>query len=377
MRIAHLADVHLGYRAYNRVTRQGINRREADVFNAFKQSLAKIVEIQPDLIVIAGDLFHVVRPSNLCIEQAFRQLMTLRSATSAPIVIIGGNHDSPRSVDTGCILDLFSAIPEVHIVHSEYQGIELPVIDTTVFCLCHRAVTNLSNLKLEPNPNTRYNVLTLHGTLEGIGANFYNAGPPITRSQIANDSWDYIALGHYHIHEKMDENIFYSGSLEYTSFNIWEETGRAKGFIEFNLDERKLVEFHKVKTRDVIDLRSIDATDMGPSDLMEIVGLRIDGIKGGHKDKIVRLVAENVDKAVLPDIDYRAIRQVRSEALHFDLSLRIAKRAIGGRVANDGGVARPLEEEWREFARAYDVPVGVDRDELATVGLEYLAGQEQ
>lgn len=376
MRVAHLADVHLGYRAYNRVTRQGINRREADVFNAFKQSISKIIETQPDLVVIAGDLFHVVRPSNLCIEQTFKQLMAFRAESSAPIVIIGGNHDSPRSVDTGCILELFNAIPGVHVVHSEYRGIELPEIDTTVFCLCHRALAGLSSIKMEPNPSTRYNVLTLHGTLEGVGSNFYDAGPPITRSQIVQSGWDYIALGHYHIHEKMDENAYYSGSIEYTSFNIWEETGRSKGFIEYDLDERKLASFHKTKTRDVIDLRAVDGNGLSAAELMEFVQHRLEGIRGGHQDKIVRLVVNDVSKAVLPDMDYKLIRQVRSEALHFDLSLRTAKRTTSGLTSSDSGVARPLEDEWRDFARAYDVPPGVDREELASVGLEYLSGQE-
>ena len=114
MRVAHLADIHLGYRAYNRVTRQGINVREADIFNAFRQSLDKVIEIQPDLIVIAGDLFHVVRPSNLCIEHTFKAFAKLRAETKAPIVMIGGNHDSPRSTDTGCILDLMQNIQGVH-----------------------------------------------------------------------------------------------------------------------------------------------------------------------------------------------------------------------------------------------------------------------
>ncbi len=45
MRIAHIADPHLGYRAYNRITSQGVNRREADVFKAFQSALAKVAEL--------------------------------------------------------------------------------------------------------------------------------------------------------------------------------------------------------------------------------------------------------------------------------------------------------------------------------------------
>jgi DNA repair exonuclease SbcCD nuclease subunit len=187
-----------------------------------------------------------------------------------------------------------------------------------------------------------------------------------------NDGWDYIALGHYHLYTKLDDNVYYSGSLEFSSSNIWEEIGKPKGFIELDLDERRLVDFHKVNTREVVDLRSLDASDKSAAELNQLIMHRVEGISGGHADKIVRLVIENVSKAVLPDLDYRTIRQVRNEALHFDLSLRPAKRVTGNRTPGETGAARPLEDEWREFAAEYEVPTGVNRAELATIGAEYL-----
>lgn len=346
------------------------------MFNAFRQSLAKIVEIQPNLIVIAGDLFHTVRPSNLTIEHTFRELHNLRAKTDAPIVLIGGNHDSPRSVDTGCILDLFKNIPGVFVVHHEYSAIEFSELDTTVFCLCHRALPGISNLKIEPNPNSRYNILTVHGTLEGIARNSYDSVIPITRAQIMHDAWDYIAFGHYHLHEKLADNAYYSGSLEYTSFNIWEEIGRPKGFIEFDLDSHEIVNFHKTTPRPVVDLRSVQADGLSATELNELIRLRLEGIEGSHDEKIVRLVIEDIPKAVIPDIDYRLIRQLRAEALHFDLQLRPLKRKGTTGDAGASGSVRPLEDEWREFARGCDVPGGVNRDELTAKGLSYLASQE-
>ncbi|MBI2842348.1 MAG: exonuclease SbcCD subunit D [Armatimonadetes bacterium] len=373
LRIAHLADVHLGYRAYNRVTRQGLNWREADVFNVFREAMAKVVQIQPDLVIIAGDLFHVVRPSNLCIEQTFREFLKFRSECGAPVVIIGGNHDSPRSAETGCIVDLLRNIPGVYVVHHEYRGIEIPEIDTTIFCLCHRAVPALSSLKLEPNPKTKYNVLTVHGTLEGIARNFYDVGNPIRRSQILQDSWDYIAVGHYHIFEKLSDNAYYSGSLEYTSFNIWQETEKPKGFIEFDVANRSLVEFHRLPTREVIDLRLVNGDGLSAEEINQLIALRVEGIRGGHQDKIVRLVVENVPRSVTPDLDYRTLRRIRAEALHFDLQLRPPKKDVRTREPGEAGTARPLEDEWREFAGSFEIPAGVDKAELTSKGLQYLA----
>lgn len=376
MRVAHIADVHLGYRAYNRVTRQGVNLREADVFNVFRQTLKKVVEIQPDLIVIAGDLFHVVRPSNLCIENTFKEFIKLRSETKAPVVLVGGNHDSPRSTDTGCILDLLLNVPGVYVAHNEYRGISIPEIDTTVFCLCHRALSGLSNLKIEPDQGSHYNVLAVHGTLEGISRNFYDVTQPITRAQIMHDGWNYIALGHYHLHEKLADNSYYSGSLEYTSSNIWEESNKPKGFIEFDLDERKMVKFHRTTPRDVIDLRSVDAEGLTAAEINQLIQMRVEGIFGGHKEKIVRLVVDNVPKPVIPDLDYQSIRQIRSEAVHFDVQLRPKKKEPILAENGDSRSSLPLEEEWRQFAKGYDLPSGIDRESLVSKGLEYIGGAE-
>lgn len=374
MRIAHIADPHLGYRAYNRITSQGINRREADVFKAFQSSLAKVAEIQPDLILIAGDLFHVVRPSNLTIQQTFREFALLRAKTNAPVVILGGNHDSPRSADTGCILDLFSNLPGIYVAHSEYVQIPIKKLNASVFCLCHRALPQLSSLKIEPDPSSKYNILMVHGTIEGVIRHAYDLYE-ISRSQVISDAWDYIAFGHYHCFTELAPNAFYSGSLEYTSTSIWNETKQEKGFIEYDLDDHKIVNFHNVPTRNVIDLRPIDAAGVEADKLNLMINQRIESVPGGHLNKIVRLVVENLPRSVQANLDFSMVRQIRSEALHFELQLRPPVRNGRKLTSSDGNTARPLEEEWDEFARAYEVPGGVNRERLITIGRNYLLKQ--
>jgi len=374
MRIAHIADPHLGYRAYNRITRTGLNAREADVFDAFRRALAKAVEIQPDLIVIAGDMFHVVRPSNLTIQYAFREFAALRAKTNAPVVIIGGNHDSPRSTDTGCILDLFSNLPDIHVVHGEYVQVPLKTLDTSVFCLCHRALPQLSSLKIEPDPSSKHNVLIVHGTLEGVIRHAYDLFE-ISRAQVISDAWDYIAFGHYHIFEELAPNAYYAGSTEFTSTNIWSETKVDKGFIEYDLDARKLVEFHKLDTREVIDLRPIDALEVTAENLNLMIQQRVESIKGGPENKIIRLVVENIHRSMQSDLDFAMIRNVRSEALHFELQLRPPGRDGRKSSSTETGVARSLEEEWDEFAKEYEIPKDVERERLITIGRDYLMKQ--
>lgn len=374
MRLIHISDPHLGYRAYNRVNREGVNAREADVFAAFRRALAKTVELDPDLILIAGDLFHVVRPSNLTIQHTFREFAGLRSKINAPVVIIGGNHDSPRAADTGCILDLFTNLPDIHVAHGEYAQVKLDKLDTSVFCLCHRALPHINSLRIEPDPSSRYNVLLAHGTVEGIIRHAYDT-IEISRSQVISDSWDYVAFGHYHMFEELAPNAYYSGSLEYTSPNIWSETAKEKGFIEYDVSERRLIEFHRFPTRGVIDLRRVDAAGLSVDELNTLLQRRLESVPGGYENKIVRLVVENVHRGLQADLDYAFIRRARSEALHLELVLR--PPAAAGRVFADGdqALARTLDEEWDDFARAYQLPPGVERDRFIELGREYLLRQ--
>ena len=133
MLIAHVADLHLGFRAYHRVTPRGINAREADVTFALQQAVEKIADLGPDLVLVAGDVFHTVRPSNSAIADAFRLFASLTARLpGVPVVMIAGNHDSPRSSDTGNILSLFREIPGMIVVTDDAETVRLEGLETSV-----------------------------------------------------------------------------------------------------------------------------------------------------------------------------------------------------------------------------------------------------
>ena len=92
MKILHIADTHLGYSAYRKETEEGINQREVDVYDAFKQFVDYAVKSKPDLIIHAGDLFDSVRPNNRAITFAIQQILRL-SKQGIPSVLIAGNHE--------------------------------------------------------------------------------------------------------------------------------------------------------------------------------------------------------------------------------------------------------------------------------------------
>ena len=113
MKVAHLADIHLGFRQYHRLTPTGINQREADVANAFRAVIDQVIKAGPTPCSLR--VTSSCGPStNAAIIFAFRQFQRLREALpEVPVVVIAGNHDTPRSSETGSILRLYEAGVEI------------------------------------------------------------------------------------------------------------------------------------------------------------------------------------------------------------------------------------------------------------------------
>ena len=70
MKILHVADMHLDYSTYRKVTEERINQREMDDYNSFKQFADYAIKSKPDLILNAGDSFDSVRLNNRAITFA-------------------------------------------------------------------------------------------------------------------------------------------------------------------------------------------------------------------------------------------------------------------------------------------------------------------
>mgnify|MGYP002682068135 CR=1 FL=1 len=373
MRIAHISDVHLGYRAYARLTPEGVNQREDDVFGAFERVLVDVTGRNVDLIVIAGDMFHTVRPSNLVIQKTFRLFSRFRRKYDTPIVIVGGNHDTPKSTDAGCILDLFpDAFEHVYVRHHGYEGLGFDGLGCRVYCLPYFALHE-RNTQVRPAEGGGVNVLALHGTVRGVA---YGMHDPVQLDpgELYFDEWNYIAVGHYHIRTEIAPNCFYSGATEYTSTNIWEEArGPSKGYLIYD-SEGPEVEVHGTPgLREVHDLAPLAAEDLCGEEIMGAIETQLAGLNG-LQDRIVRVVVDGIPRSIQRDLDWGRLRELKSQAMHLELALRPPARA--GQAAADGvaGSSRPLEVEWREFAEALDgLPRGVDPKRLSDLGSQYLA----
>lgn len=375
MKIAHLADLHLGYRAYHRVNSRGVNQREADVAEAFRRAIAKVVEERPDLVVIAGDVFHTVRPSNTAIAEAFRQFSVLSERLpNTPVVMIAGNHDSPRSADTGNILSLFREIETVRVVYEECRAVHLPELETSVLCMPHVSLAVDHETVMEPDPKAKHNILLLHGEItDKNGEARYRSefgGAQVPETAIKANRWTYVALGHHHEAESLARNSWYAGGIERTSAFIWQET-RAKGFLVHDTEtgDTRHVD---VETRALIDLPKIEAKGLSGAELDERIGKAVAKIEGGIQGKIVRLLAYDVPRQVVRELDHRRIREWKSEALHFHLDARppdVRRRIHSGAPVRRLSLREQVEtylDKWTPNRKE------IDRARLVTMGAEYI-----
>lgn len=384
MRLAHLADIHLGFRQYHRQTPQGINQREADVAQAFRRAVDDVIAARPDLVIVAGDLFHSVRPINAAILDSFNQFRRLREGLpDAPIVLIGGNHDTPRSVETGTILKLFEALPGVVAVPQEPRYLRFERLDLSVFCVPYAAAVS-ARPRLIPAGDARRNVLVVHGRLAGLlpGDEWWydHAGPPIEPGELNPERWDYVALGHYHVAHPVRENAWYAGALEYVSPNPWgelrdeEREGRRgqKGWLLVELSPRTRVEFRPVGlARRVIDLEPIEGAGVPADRLDALLCERVTAVPGGIEEQVVRQLVWNVPRYVARDLDHARVREFKARALHYHLDIRRPppRREVG---VGAPGLRRTLADIVEDVLARRPLDAQLDRRRLLALARSFL-----
>ena len=374
----------MGYRQYQRLTPRGINQREADVAQSFTRALDKVIELAPDVVLIGGDVFHQVRPTNTAILHSYLQFARLRAALpNTEVVMVAGKHDTPRAVETGCILRLFVPLG-IHVVDAEARALEFPELDLSVLAV---ADNQHPRPRLVPPGTHRWNVLLLHGEVAGMLGPFAATNEltsqEIPQADLHHAQWDYIGLGHYHVYRRLAPNQFYSGSLDYTSTNTWGEKieeGLAgvpgKGIIEHDLATGRHV-FHPIMpSRDFVDLSVVSARGLTTEEVNARILTTVESCPGGIDDKVVRLVVRDLPRHITRQLEHKQLREFRRRALHFHLDTRRPEmiRSVGHGAP---GRRPSLADFVRDKLRERMVTGDVDRDALVQLGLKYLKDAEE
>jgi exonuclease SbcD len=345
VRIAHLADLHLGFRQFDKQNRKGANQREADVADALRRAITAVIAAQPDVVLLAGDLFHSVRPTNPAIVTMFAELQRLRSGVpTATMVAVAGDHDSPRSSETGFILPLYGALD---VKMAMTVPARFPLADGwSVTAVPVYAVQKIGELR----PEGSRNILLAHGEARRV--------PQQSIIGASLDGWAYVALGHYHVCTQVAPRAWYAGSLEYVSTTVWSESREQnmwgesqagcgqKGWLLVELADgaEPVVQFQPVETRRVVDLEPLDAEHLSPIEIDVAIAERATDIDGA----LVRLVVNNISRDTQSALNHTALRALRARALHLRFDWRRPPR-------EDTGVYWFIDERAEDEASGADV----------------------
>jgi DNA repair exonuclease SbcCD nuclease subunit len=362
MKIAHFSDTHLGFTQFSAHNEAGLNQRESDVFGTFCDVLDSILEHEPDIILHTGDFFHRLRPSNHTLIATFRKLMAVqRERVAGAFIIVAGNHESPRSAGSGCILDLFdgekgAGIPGVQVVVSGTRKLNCGEVEIA----CVPSSSFGTNINVEPVAG-KVSVLAAHGLDAQL-----SLGSKFSISELARSSeWAYIALGDYHVHKELMANAAYCGSTDFTSTNIWEEAAVPKGWILFD-SETGVHTFREVSPRRrVLDLDPFDATDLSSAEIAD----RLHSAAQWPRDEkpIVRQRIFNVAPDARMGLDSDVVRDISLRALYYYVDWKYAKKDVDG-MPVPGAAGASLEDDWRNFASVRNIPSAIGRDEFTETG---------
>jgi exonuclease SbcD len=234
----HASDLHLGYAQY------GLEARRQDFDNAFTELVDKTIQLKPDFMVIAGDLFHHSRPSNTTLENAICNFRRLRDA-AIPVLTVDGSHDTAPNTITGTILTpLDSAGLIIHLPRHlgacwRKEG-TCYVYGIPNFRSRRRTDEGLPEfLRVnppKPDPSMG-NIFVFHGAVDLPAVK-----PPYIEAEInpefIPEGFNYYAAGHVHegyVGKFKTGSLVYSGCTETVSYD---EVKARKGFMHVTVDER-------------------------------------------------------------------------------------------------------------------------------------------
>ena len=365
MKVAAIGDAHLG-RTYLPITDAdtGVNVRELDFERSFTRAIDAMLATEPDAVLWLGDIFDHPRPTYRSFRVASRELRKIREH-GVQLVAISGNHDTPRLPGTGSPYSVLAdTFPELHFAaRLQYEAIDLA--DVRVHCVPQMlTVPAALDALAEADANRdadRSNLLITHPRLTQLRPRYDDINE--IEVDLGALKADLVLLGHYHVHQKVDEGIWYAGSTD--TFTFADDPDRPKGFVVLDTSSGKLQHHEVPGQRRLVTLDTIDALGLSPADLRDRVMDRAGQVQEGD---VARLYIDGVDPAAYRLLDLAEVRDVAGAALHLKLAPSFAESATPVELPDmDSMGAR-----WDRYLEGQDM-IGYDRVKVATMGHGYLA----
>lgn len=381
VRVLHFADVHIGMENYGRVDAStGVSSRVRDFLARMDEMIAFARQNDVDLVVFAGDAFKTRTPNPTYQREFAWRVREL--AELAPVILLEGNHDLQANQIKASSIEIYNTLSvENVLVAQEYDVMSIEtkrgpvIIGTAPYPIRARLMQEmdarnltvgqldsaleaslieiLGQMAVEADAldttGTTPRLLTGHFTVRGaaLGSErsvMLGRDVQISLNLLADQRWDYVALGHVHKHQNLTHNrdeappVVYSGSIERIDFG---EESDPKGYCWVKLERGKADwQFCRVDARPMVTLRMDCRKDPHPT------GTVIRAIKSHHLEgAIVRLLVK-----LSPE----------TNAVLKDGPVREALRESG--VFHVAALSRDVD--YPDRARLNDNPEGLSHEEL-------------
>lgn len=256
MKLIHTSDWHIGQTLHQ-------YSRDDEHKYFFNQLKNIILEEEPDVLIVSGDIFHSATPTVVSQRLYYHTLVELsRLHDDLQIIVVAGNHDSPSRLEAPRELweafnvtvigglDFYKEFNESELSydaskiqipikrHDEIVGwvLAVPFINAGNYpplkendTYSNRVLSFYFNLNNNLKQSVQFNenhsvVATGHFMMSGVNSNSYNKMIGALESVAKEDilslkEIDYWALGHVHHPQFVGENMRYSGSPFALTFN--------------------------------------------------------------------------------------------------------------------------------------------------------------
>lgn len=241
----HIADLHLGYTQYN------LDVRREDFDAAFREAVDKTIELKPDFMLIAGDLFQHARPSNTTLEAAITNFRKLKDA-GITVLAVDGSHDSAPNLVTGTILNPLDSAGLIHYLPrrkgASWRNQSCYVYGIPNFRTMRGTQEKLPTFQEEnkPTPDPKlFNICVFHMALD-----LPSVKPPGMEAEahpeLLPQGFNYYAGGHIHVPYEIPFKkglLVYSGSTETINYD---DAKVQKGFYHVKVNERGVPKLRRI-----------------------------------------------------------------------------------------------------------------------------------
>ena len=364
--LLHFADIHIGMENYGRFdSKSGLNSWVVDFLRRMSPAIDIALEREVDVCIFAGYAYKNQRP-NPTFQREFARRIKRLADNDVPVILLVGNHDMASADRAASSLDIFGVLDvpgvivagreAVHqltcrrgqplqvatvpypqrsrlLAHDQFKNMTLDDLDLAIG---EMMVKNLESLAadVQAQPDIPA-VLTAHltGSEAKQGSEqsvMIGRDMVVLKSLLADPTWDYVALGHIHKHQELNNGqhppIVYPGSLERIDFG---EEKERKGFVMAQIERGQTGwEFIPVNARRFVTIRLDVTTSEDPMTqiLDELEAHEVDGA-------VVRVIIQATEAQEML-LDDKPIRQALRPAGYIASIVRDIDRAQRHRLGN-------------------------------------------